>query len=1068
MSSSPIDFALARTRTVISVFVLLILVGAVCYKNIAKEKEPDINVPFIYVMMTHQGISPEDAERLLLKPMEKELRAIEGIKEMTSFASEGSGSVTLEFYAGFDSDKALNDVREKVDTAKSELPQDTDEPKVQEVNLSLFPVVNVILSGDLPERALLTAARALEDAIESSPDVLSVDIAGDREETVEIVITPEALNSYNIDQNAMAAAATGYNSLIASGALTAENGGFSIKVPGLLEDLPDILSIPIKRNGNAVTTVGDIAEIKKTFRDPVGFARVNGKRAIALEVSKRTGANIIGTVADVKEKVESVRSMLPPGLEITYSGDASASIIDMLRDLENNIILAVALVSLVIMFFVGFRAALLIGLAIPGAFLLAVAALYFSGLTMNIVVLFSLILSVGMLVDSAIVVCELADRNLRERGMDRKEAYAAAAHEVKWPLISSAATTIIVFMPLLFWPGIVGQFMRFMPLTLILTLSGSLLMALIFVPAIGAAITRKRHMRADAPSYEDADTPPRGLTRSYVGILENALRIPVISVLAIIAILIASIFAFATFGKGSEFFPDIEPENINVNIMAQGNFSVYEQDRYTALVEKELLPLVENGDLKVVYTRSGAGGDGSQRERTDDTIGVIRLELAYWQDRPKANAIIDDIRKRAAGIPGVRIDVKAEQGGPKAAKPIEVQLRSYNTNALEQAIEQVRGILDNAEGVIDVEDNRPVSGIEWVYEPDRPAMARFGNNVNSVGNFIKLVTNGLLLTSYRPDGSDEEVDILARFPPEYRNMNTLDNLRVITEDGAVPASLFVKKEARQKVSTINRTEGMRSFMVRAGVEEGVLPDKKIEELSAKLKDNPLPGGVFLAFKGDKEQQEETGAFLGQAFLLALALMGLIILTQFNSFYQTLIIMSAVFLSTAGVLIGLLIAGQPFGIVMCGVGVISLAGIVVNNNIILIDNYNHLRAQPGIAPEEAIVRACRLRLRPILLTAGTTILGLIPMAIGMNIDFLQAEVTFGAPSGQWWKQLATTISGGLAFATVLTLIFTPCLLLLGVKVSRRFRRRRGYAGAGEGGFSDFIGFFEGDGDGGGDG
>lgn len=1035
--ASPIDFALSRSRTFISLFALLLMLGAVCYAKIAKEKEPDINIPIIYVMMTYQGISPEDAERLLIKPMEKELRGIEGVKEMTSYAAQGSGSVTLEFNAGFDSDQALIDVREKVDTAKSELPQETDEPRVKEVNLSLFPVVSVILSGDIPERAMLTAARLLEDAIESSPNVLSVDIGGDREETVEIIIKPEVLKSYNINQDVLALAASGYNSLIASGSLNSENGGFSIKVPGLIEDLQDILSIPIKVSGNAVVTVGDIADIRKTYRDPVGFARVNGNSALALEVSKRTGANIIATVAEVKEQVEAAASMLPPGLNITYSGDASASIIEMLRDLENNIILAVLLVSMVIIMFVGIRAAILIGLAIPGAFLLAVAALYLSGMTMNLVVLFSLILSVGMLVDSAIVVCELADKNLAN-GMGKTEAYAAAAHEVKWPLISSTITTLIVFLPLLFWPGIVGEFMQYMPRTLILTLSGSLLMALIFIPAIGAAITRKRSIDHDI-NKDNQPTDIGRFTGYYQGLLSGVLRLPAIFVLLTISGLFISITAFVMFGKGVEFFPDIEPENINVNVMAQGNFSAYEQDKYTDLVENTLLPLVDSGDLKIVYTRSGAGPEGAQRDRTDDTIGVIRLELAYWEDRRKAKDIIEDIRKRAGDIAGVRVEVQAEQGGPKSAKPIELVVRSYDKKALEQAITHVRGGLETLGGLIDIEDNRPVDGIEWVYKPDREAMARFGNTMQSVGNFIRMVTNGLLLTTYRPNGSDEEIDILARFPSEYRQMNTLDYLEVITSQGAVPASLFVTKQAQQKVSIINRTDGMRSFKIGAGVDENVTPDNKIKEFTEWLQENPLPEGVFLEFKGDKEQQEETASFLQNAFLLALTLMGIVLLTQFNSFYQTMIIMSAVFLSTAGVFIGLLVSGQPFGIVMCGVGVISLAGIVVNNNIILIDNYNRIRDEEGADPKEAVIHACRLRLRPILLTAGTTILGLIPMAIGMNINFMDPGITFGAPSGQWWQQLATAIAGGLAFATMLTLFFTPALLLIGARLSRRFAR-----------------------------
>ncbi len=484
-----IDAAIGHARSVLSALALVLVAGVVAFVTIPKESNPDIDVPIIYVVMSHDGISPEDAERLLVRPMEKELRGIEGIKEMRSTARDGVGSVLLEFEAGFDADQAMTDVREKVDVAKAELPDETDEPSVNQVNVGLFPVLVVTLSGEVPERAMLRLARDLEDDLEGLPGVLEVDIVGDREELLEVIVDPLRLESYNISQEELIRAVTLNNRLVAAGSLDTGQGRFSIKVPGLFESARDVLELPVKVNGDAVITLGDITTVRRTFTDAVSYARVDGQPAVALEIKKRLGENIIATIADVRRVVAERQRGWPERLKVSFIQDESKHIRNMLTDLQNNVLSAIVLVLVVVVAALGLRTAGLVGLAIPSSFLMGILALYSLGLTVNIVVLFGLILAVGMLVDGAIVVTELADRKMAE-GHPRAVAYAVAAKRMSWPIIASTATTLAAFMPLLFWPGVVGEFMKFLPITLIVTLSGSLLMALIFVPTLGALVGR--------------------------------------------------------------------------------------------------------------------------------------------------------------------------------------------------------------------------------------------------------------------------------------------------------------------------------------------------------------------------------------------------------------------------------------------------------------------------------------------------------------------------------------------------------------------------------------------------
>jgi multidrug efflux pump len=1034
-----ISAALDRSRTVMLVLALILITGAAAYVSIPKESDPDVDIPILYVSMSHEGISPEDAERLLVRPMEKELRSIEGVKEMRSTASEGFASVLLEFEAGFNADQAAVDVREAVDVAKNELPGDTEDPVVNEVNVGLFPVLVVVLAGDVPERTLMALARNLKDEIEGLPGVLEADIGGNRDELLEIIVDPLKLESYEISHTELINAVSLNNRLVAAGALDTGDGRFSVKVPGLFKTASDVFDLPIKVRGDSVVTLGDITSVRRTFKDANSKARVNGKPAITLEIKKRIGENVIETLEQVQAIVRTRQKDWPAGVDVSFMQDKSKQIRTMLTDLQNNVISAILLVMVVVIAALGLRSAGLVGLAIPSSFLIGILVLSVMGLTINIVVLFSLILAVGMLVDGAIVVTEYADRKMGE-GLHRREAYGLAAKRMAWPIIASTATTLAVFMPLLFWPGIVGEFMKFLPITLIATLAGSLLVALIFVPTLGALIGKpgsgntevQTHLNA-AESGSLTDIP--GMTGWYVRVVSLSVRHPIKIVAFAVALLISVQTYYSMNGNGVEFFPTVEPEMAIAWVHARGNMSIEENDALIKEVEDRILKI---DGFASVYTRVGKSGGGS--DVAEDVIGTIQFEFRDWQTRRPAKEIVAEVREKTADLAGIHVEVRIPESGPPTGKPIQLHFRSRVPEAIPPELLKVLAGVKKFDGLIDIEDSRPIPGIVWQLDVDRAQAGRFGADVTTVGQMIKLVTNGIKVGEYRPDDADEEIEIRVRYPSDERNINQLDQIRVMTEQGLVPISNFVSRSAVAKTGTIKRTDGMRVMHIKSEVVDGVLADDKVQEIKTWLATQTIDPRVEVAFKGQDEEQKKAGEFLMKAFGVALFAMAIILVTQFNSFYQAFLILTAVIMSTAGVVIGLIVTGQTFGIVMTGVGIITLAGIVVNNNIVLIDTYDRLR-DSGMPPIEAVIRTGAQRLRPVMLTAVTTILGLMPMVMGLNIDLFTREVSQGAPSTQWWIQLSTAVVSGLTFATVLTLIVTPCLLAIGANTSGWFANRK---------------------------
>jgi len=1020
-----VRLAIRNARLTLSILLFFVVAGTLAYINIPKEAEPDVPIPIIYVSLAYQGISPEDSERLLLRPMETALKSLEGVKEMRSAAYQGGGFVLVEFQAGYDFSNAIEDVRAKVSDAKGDLPADAEEPTVHEVNVSEFPILVVTLSGNLPERQLTTAAKELRDRIEEVPGVLEGALQGARDELVEVIIDPVKLSSYGIQLDQLINGVNASNSLVAAGALQGEEGRYAVKVPSLIETPEDVANLPIVATPDAVVRARDIASIRSTFEDAETITRLNGHSAIAIEVKKRVGANLVETVDAVKQVSNEFVKNLPEGVSVSFSQDKSVMIRDMLDELQNHVLIAVILVFIVVLYLLSGRASLLIGLAVPASFLMGIFLLSLLGYTVNMVVLFSLILAVGMLVDDAIIVTEFAERRMTE-GMPRAEAFELAAKRMAGPVIAATMTRIAAFSPLLFWPGIVGEFMKYLPITLIVTLAASMAYALIFTPTLGAMFA-KAHVE-EGPKKDGF----------YINLVKKAVHYPKTVLLLTIALLVGVQMAYSRWGAGVEFFPNVEPEYGLMYVHARGNMSLEEMDRLVRPAEEKLLtwPGIES-----VYTRVGQTRGGGQ-DIDEDVIGIIQYEFIDWRERKPASEILNDLRAEMANMPGVEIEVRVPDAGPPTGQPIQIQLSAADPTHLNEQAAMVAERISQIDGVIDISDGLPPPGVDWAIQVDRAKAAQYGVSPTAVGTVVQLVTNGLKLSDYRPAGVDDAVDIRLRLPHERRTLSTLDQLRVQTSEGPVPISNFVTRAPERSSGILNRIDGQRTITVSANVASGYQVAAVQQQVISALQEMELPGTRW-KLAGSSEESDAAASFLTNAFGAAIFLIFVVLLAQFNRFTSVFLVLMTVVMATIGVFLGLLITGQPFGIVMSGIGVIALAGVVVNNNIVLIDTYDRLRDE-SMNKYDAIIETCRERARPVVLTAFSAVLGVLPIAFGLGLELFHHEVTIGAPSTQWWISLSGAIVYGLTFATVLTLVVTPSALMVFTREKRPAgERHRGF-------------------------
>jgi multidrug efflux pump len=1035
-----VEWAVENTRPILALIAVVLVAGVYAFISIPKEADPDLPIPYIAVYVNYQGISPEDSERLLVKPLEASLRSIEGIKTMTGRAYEGGGQVVMEFNADFNKQKALEDVRAQVDSTRQRLPPEADPPGVWEANTSSFPVITVALSGDMPERTLLRLARNLRDEFKTIPSVLEANLSSAREELLEITIDPAKLESYGITQGEIYSAVSANNSLIAAGSIDTGHGSFAVKVPGVIATAQDVLNLPIRSTADSTVTLQDVAKVHRTFYDATRYSRMNGQPTVAIDVSRRVGTNIIANNEQVKAVAARVQKGWPPGVHVNFMFDQSTFIRDQLGSLSDSILLAILLVMIIVVAALGIRSGLLVGVAIPTSFLMAFMVLNGLGMTLNFMIMFGMLLAVGILVDGAIIVVEYADRKMTE-GLTPREAFAAGAIRMFWPVVSATATMIGAFLPMLLWPGLVGKFMSYFPITLIIVLGSSMIVALLFLPVLGGIFGKppvrdKAHEKAIEASETGDWREIPGITGWYAHLAARLTRHPgkVIGGAAGVAVLIIALFAF--FNKGVVFFVETDPDFANIYVSARGNLSAIEKRDLVMSVEKR----IEGIDgLSYIYATSGHSGND---DAPVDNIGRIMVELKPYEQRRPGNQVLEEIRKRTAGMAGLRIEVTKPGSGPSNGKDIDVEVTSDNYGAMAQVTDTLRRHMDAQPEMRDVEDTRSLPGIEWDMRINREMANRFGVGAQQIGTAVQLVTNGIFIARYRPDDSDNEIDIRVRYPSGARGVHALDDLRVATNTGSmVPLSNFVTITPAKETNAIERKDMHRVYHVRANMKPNtILPNAEMDKLKTWMGAQSFPSDVRVTFGGSSKDQDETAAFLPVAGFMALFLIAMVLLVLFNSFYHTFLILVAVIMAMIGALLGMLVMGQTFSLIMTGTGMLALAGIVVNHNIVLIDTYHRLRLS-GMEPIEAVIRSSAQRLRPVFLTTITAIGGLLPMMFAIEIDFWQRSVTIGAPTPGMWVQLSTAVIFGLAFSKMITLGLVPAMLAAPAQIHQT---KRGFA------------------------
>ncbi|MBL6916084.1 MAG: efflux RND transporter permease subunit [Balneolaceae bacterium] len=1088
-------FAINNRISVMVLVALVAIMGTVSYLTIPKESFPNITVPNIFVVTLYPGVSPEDMESLVTRKLEDELGNISEIKEMTSTSTEGYSSVVLEFDTGIDIEEALQKVREKVDLAKAELPEDAEEPLVQEVNLSEFPIMQINLSGDYDLEILKDIAEDLQDKIEAIPTVLGVDLTGGLEREVQVDVDLAKLKYYNLSFGDIIGAISAENVTIPGGDISVGTKSFLLRVPGQYQETAPIEDVVLKVNEGKPIYLRDIANVTFGFKERETYSTLDESPVITLGVKKRTGENILETYDRVSAILDDALPTLPPTTTYKITNDQSKDVKNMVSSLENNIISGLILVIGVLLFFLGVRNASFVGISIPLSMFLSFIILSALGITMNMIVLFSLILALGMLVDNAIVVVENIYRYLEE-GYDNFESAKKGTGEVAGPIIAGTATTLAAFFPMIFWPGTVGEFMGYLPKTLIITLSSSLFVGLIINPVIcalfmtidgdtnKAQLTNRgkqilygmlalvllvlvvssfvtwtmlivlgvllwllnKYVLAPTGKWWQAD----GLN-VFIGTYENSLvwalnnRLKTVGIAFFV--LIMSFVVLGVFNPGTEFFPeDIPPRDVYVQIETPVGSDVEFTRSVVDKVAERVKNIPQASDINTILAVSGAaissdpaGGGGNSTHKGTVAINFVDYELREGDIFEAMEYMRNDLN---GVIAGAKITVEKPQDGPPTGPPINLEISGPDMTELTRISYDVLSALE-ADSIFakmdgletDLPDSRP----EIRVEVDREKAGLYELNTNMIGMTVRQAINGVEASKFR-DGK-EEYEIVVRLAKEYRDdLSTLSDLTVFHEGVQIPLSEVASWEISDGFGGIRHKESERVITVSADVRSGYQSNAVLAEAQQVLATylNGLPPGYNYEWTGQQQEQDESFAFLGRAFLIAVFLIAFILVSQFNSIVKPVIILSSVVMSTAGVFYGLVTFQMAFGL-MAFLGLISLAGVVVNNAIVLIDYVDILRTRDGLDLRSALVQAGKVRFRPVILTAITTTLGLVPLAVGFNFDFitlvnnpleffthLGEYIYWGGEQAAWWGPMAIAVIVGLLFSTFLTLILVPVL------------------------------------------
>lgn len=1063
------DTAIKKSTAVVVLAILLIIFGVYSYSVLPRENDPDITIPNVFVSTSYRGVSPVDMETAVTIEIEKKLKGLDGIKKVESVSSEGLSSINIEFVTGTDIDQAVQDVKDKVDESLGELPTDLEEdPSVFEVNISEMPIVVFSLSGTCGLPCLKEIADDLQDDFEAIKGVLEAEITGGLEREIRVEVSPEKLAYYGLTIGSFQEVVANENQNTSGGAIELGSGRYQLRVPGEFTTPEEIYGLVLTIHDGEPVYLKDVARVLDDFKDEMSRSRLDGRSAVNISVKKRSGENIIAIAKEVDEIVEQRQPAWPNGTEITKVMDKSRDIVLMVKDLENNILSGLILVLIVIFFAMGIRNALLVSMAIPMSMLLSFTFLHILGVTLNVVVLFALTLALGMLVDNAIVIVENIYRFM-EQGAGRIEAAMKATSEVAYPVIGSTITTLAAFSPMLFWPGIMGEFMSYLPLTLIITLSSSLFVALVINPALASIFMKVKNQQSlpqksvteIARAVQQPIAIEGPLLKSYARLLSGALEMPftVIGAAFCVLILLFQMWMLVIgLEKPVEFFPDIDPKGMYINMDIPEGANLEYIDTVTQRVERALAGINDDegaispeealagkqhtkatgeifygpsdlGNIKSIYTKAVTSSDGGSAfdPNTPNHIGVRFIEID--ERRRSTDDTVDTIRERVENIPGAIITLAVEEEGPPTGSPINIEIAGENFAVLGQIAQTIRDILSNIPHVEDIRDDY-VEGIPSVQvDVDRQKASLFGLSTDAIGFALKSAYNGLEVSNFRE--GDDDYDITVQLTERDREVvDVLHELMLPAPSGEmVPLTTIATINFTGALGDINRINNERVVTVKASVNETKIPGPVARQQAAEaLKSFPLPPGYKLTFTGEFEFQKESQDFLTKAFAVALLLIFLVLVTMFNSVSQPFIIMTSVILSLGGAFLGLTTFQLPFGIIMTGVGVISLAGVVVNNGIVLIDYTNKLRER-GYALRDAVISAGATRLRPVLLTAVTTILGLIPMVTGISFDFHELAISWVSESTQWWRSMAVVVIFGLIVATFLTLLVVPTLYFL---------------------------------------
>ena len=1025
-----VDFALSKAKTTMMIALMVVIAGSFARQEIPIAASPNVQLPFISVSVFLDGASPGDTSRLIARPLENRLKTITGVKNIRSTSSLSFARIFLEFEVGFDMDQALVDIKQGVEETKYELPREAEDPQIAEYSEASFPVMNISIVGSSSIRQKVFYAKELKDKVEAREEILQARLSGAPEEVLEGVINKSKMESYEVTLSDIYYSVSNNNLIIPGGTQDTGKGSFNIEVPSIIETAQDVYSIPIKVTKDAIVTLGDITDVKRTFKDFTSYARVNGEDAVTLELSLRESANAINASNAIRDILKDFKKTLPENLRIVITDDDTIYANLMVKELNGNIIAAVVLIMVLIIASMGIRVSMLVGLSIPFCFLLTYLSLYMLGFEVNFLVMMGLLLGMGMLIDGAIVITEYADKKIAE-GLSRSEGYKLASKRMFYPILASTGTTMAAFIPVIFWPGFTGQFMRYLPITVFIVLLASLLYSLIMIPVLGTYLGQRE---SALNKNDERESIFKKLTELYGRRIEKFVKNPVETCVGVISILFIIVMSYSYFGKGTVYFALVDPVKANITIKARGNYSALETKEIIVQIEERFLNTEGVGS---VYLRAGTEWWNAGA----DKVGGGFVEVAPPTERSITGLEVMSLLKSSTNdLPGIFVEVAPDLGGPSFDNPIELSIYGNTEKDVNKAVDIVEKYMrKDMKGLINIFSSKSYPSVEWSVEVDKQKAAQLGVNVGDVGALVQMLTNGFKVGEYRPDDAKDEVEIRARFPQSDRTITGIRNLNVTTTKGLVPVSSFIKVVPKENRQTVNRKNGKFFQEVGAGTLDESEVSNKVAELDNWLKNANLGQGVTYEFSGMAEETEDVNKFMISAGITAVFIMLLMLLTQFNSFYQSFIILSSVTISFVGVLLGLLITGMPFSTTMTGLSIVTLAGIVVNNNIVLIDTFNKLKEEaPHLEKSIHIINACKQRLRPILLTSLTTIFGLMPLAMGISLDIISRDILFGSRIVDWWSNLAVSIVFGLGFSTFITLILTPAVLALPYALRNDFK------------------------------